>query len=206
VRPFATLIVPFRADETLRHPSLGIASAAVVVLLVATAAAAGRREQTARGMAALVFVLGSVAPVLAYFYVDPDLLGSRYVYLAVAGWALLLVSNASALTTRTTVALVPLVCLTLFWVLATRSHIALWQHAADVRQRILSAAGSASDGACAGWIVAGVPATVGGVPLFVNGFPEAARATLGEPIQMAPATPASGQCHLTWSGSGFTRE
>ena len=35
VRPFATLIVPFRAEETLSHPALGILSAAFVVLLLA---------------------------------------------------------------------------------------------------------------------------------------------------------------------------
>ena len=38
VRPFATLIVPFRMDETLRHPSLGILSIAFVVLVLAVAA------------------------------------------------------------------------------------------------------------------------------------------------------------------------
>jgi hypothetical protein len=208
VRPFATLIVPFRVEETLRHPSLGILSAAVVVLLLATAASrTGWRDRSAaRGVAAVLFVLGSVAPVLAYFFVDADLLGSRYVYLAVTGWALLLASSAGTVAAPDTLAIVPLVCLTAFWIPATRSHIALWQHAATVREAILNEAAAATDRGCAGWVVSGIPATLEGVPLFVNGFPEAARPALGEPIQMAPATPADGQCRLTWTGIAFKRD
>ena len=57
-----------------------------------------------------------------------------------------------------------------------------------------------------GWIVSGVPATLRGVPLFVNGFPEAARPSLGEPILMAPAQNADGRCRLTWSGEAFRRD
>ena len=208
VRPFATLVVPLRLDETLRAPLLGVLSGGAVVLLLAvTASRSGRGDRAAaNAAAATVFVLGSVAPVLAYFYVDADLLGSRYLYLAVAGWVLLLVSCAGALAGHRALALSPLVCLIAFWIPATRSHLALWQQAAETRQRMLSAAAAAADRSCAGWVVSGVPPTLAGVPLFVNGFPEAARPALGEPVHIAPALPADGQCRLTWTGVGFVRD
>ena len=207
VRPYATLVVPFRTSETLEHPALGVLSAAFVVLvLAASATRAGWRDRnTARAVAAACMVLGAVAPVLAYFYVDPDLLGSRYLYLALVGWALMLAAGASALSPRAGIAMAPLVCLIAFWIPATRSHVALWQNAATTRERILTAAAAAADGSCSGWVLAGVPATLDGVPLFVNGFPEAARPSLGEPIHMAPATPAAGQCQLTWTGEKFNK-
>jgi hypothetical protein len=207
VRPFATLVVPFRADETLRHPALGILSAAFVVLLLASGAGRGgwRDPAAARTAAATGMVLGAVAPVLAYFYVDPDLLGSRYLYLALTGWVLLLATSASSLGSRGGRAIAPLVFLIVFWIPATRSHLLLWQNAATARESILAAAAGASDPACSGWVVSGVPATLDGVPLFVNGFPEAARPALGEPIHMAPAARAGDQCQLTWTGQAFKR-
>ena len=67
------------------------------------------------------------------------------------------------------------------------------------------AAAGAADSRCSGWIVSGVPATLDGVPLFVNGFPEAARPWLGEPIQMASGPQPDGQCHLKWTGAEFAR-
>ena len=131
---------------------------------------------------------------------SPDLLGSRYLYLALTGWALLLATSANSLSPRAGRAMAPLLCLIAFWIPATRSHLLLWQNAAATRERILAAAAGAADPGCPGWIVSGVPATLEGVPLFVNGFPEAARPWLGEPIHMAPAAQANGQCQLTWTG------
>ena len=207
VRPFATLIVPFRAEETLSHPALGILSGAFVVLLLTFGAARdGWRDRgAARAAAATGMVLGAVAPVLAFFYVSPDLLGSRYLYLALTGWALLLATSANSLSPRAGRAMAPLLCLIAFWIPATRSHLLLWQNTATTRERILAAAAGAADPGCPGWIVSGVPATLEGVPLFVNGFPEAARPWLGEPIHMAPAAQANGQCQLTWTGEVFQR-
>jgi hypothetical protein len=207
VRPFATLIVPFRADETLRHPALGLFSAGFVVLLLTFGARRNGWHDTtaARVAAATGMVLAAVGPVLTYFYVDPDLLGSRYVYLALAGWVLLLATSAGSLSSRAGPAMAPLLCLIALWIPSTRSHLLLWQNAATARERILEAAAGAADPRCSGWIVSGVPATIEGVPLFVNGFPEAARPWLGEPIHMAPAPQSAGQCQLKWVGNGFER-
>jgi hypothetical protein len=132
-------------------------------------------------------------------------MGSRYVYLALTGWVLLLATSASDLSSRAGTAMAPLLCLIAFWIPATRGHLLLWQKAAAERNRILEAAAGAADPRCSGWIVSGVPPTIDGVPLFVNGFPAAARPSLGEPINMAPAAQSDGQCQLTWTGSKFER-
>jgi hypothetical protein len=207
VRPFATLTVPFRADETLRYPVLGFLSAASVVLMLALGASrhGWRDAAAARAAAAAGMVLAAVGPVLTYFYVDPDLLGSRYVYLALTGWVLLLATSASSLSSRAGLAVAPLLCLIAFWIPATRSHLRLWQNAATARERILGAAAGAADPRCAGWVVSGLPATIEGVPLFVNGFPEAARPWLGEPIYLAPTPQSESLCQLRWTGNGFER-
>jgi hypothetical protein len=207
VRPFATLIVPFRAGETLRYPALGITSAAFVVLVLTFGASRNgwRDPSAARTAAAAGMVLAAAGPVLTYFYVDPDLLGSRYVYLALPGWVLLIATSASRLSSRASLAMAPLLCLLALWIPATRSHLLLWQNAATVREKILQGAAGAADDRCSGWIVSGVPASIDGVPLFVNGFPEAARPWLGEPIHMAPALHLDGYCQLRWTGERFER-
>ena len=207
VRPFATLTVPFRADETLRYPVLGFLSAASVVLMLTFGAGRNgwRDPAAARAAAAAGMVLAAVAPVLTYFYVDPDLLGSRYVYLTLAGWVLLLATSASSLSSRAGLAMAPLLCLIAFWIPATRSHLGLWQNAATARERILGAAAAAADTRCSGWVVSGLPATLEGVPLFVNGFPDAARPWLGEPIYVAPPPQSDNLCQLRWTGNGFER-
>jgi hypothetical protein len=118
---------------------------------------------------------------------------------------LLLATSAGSLSSRAGTAMTPLLCLIALWLPATRSHLLLWQNAAAARERILEAAAGAADPRCSGWIVSGVPATVEGVPLFVNGFPEAARPWLGEPIHMAPAPHSDGQCQLRWTGDRFEK-
>ena len=208
VRPYATLVVPFRASETLAHPALGAVSVAIVVLLLTGAIAGGRwRDRTAAlAFAGAVIVLGAVAPVLTYFYVNADLLGSRYLYLALAGWTLLLGSLATGISPRPGVAVLPMLCLAVIWVPATREHVTQWRDAATLRERILAGAAAASDPRCVSWIVSGLPETFEGVPLFVNGFPEVAGPLLGGAIRLSPAQAGNGECQLTWTGDTFRRD
>jgi len=91
------------------------------------------------------------------------------------------------------------------WIVAGTLHIALWTEAARARDGLLAAAGATAPN-CASWAVYGLPASHRGVPLFVNGFPEAARRELPGRIRVAPATLDPGECRLTWNGERFVRE
>ena len=208
VRPFATLLVPLRDEELRRAPVLPIGLVAVVVFGLRVAA--GRWDRYAAGFKVAVMgaamVLAAVAPVLSYFYIDADLFGSRYLYLAQAGWVLALVAALETVSGGRRVIVLPLLTLLLGgWIVAGTLHIALWTEAARARDGLLAAAGATAPN-CASWAVYGLPASHRGVPLFVNGFPEAARRELPGRIRVAPATLDPGECRLTWNGERFVRE
>ena len=208
VRPFATLLVPLRDEELHRAPVLPIGLIAVVILGLRVAA--GRWDGYAVGFKVAVMgaaiVLAAVGPVLSYFYIDADLFGSRYLYLAQAGWVLALAAVLETVTDGRRVIFLPVLGILLGgWIVAGTRHIALWTEAARARDTLLAAAGATIPN-CSSWAVYGLPASDRGVPLFVNGFPEAARQELPGRIRVAPATLDPGECRLTWNGERFVRE
>jgi hypothetical protein len=208
VRPFATLIVPLREEETQWAPVWAIGLVTLVV--VALGVAAGRWDRYAPrfriALVGLAMILAAVAPVLSYFYIDANLLGSRYLYLAQAGWVLILVAVLeTASGGRKAIFLPVLGTLLAAWFVAGTMHIALWTEAARARDRLIAAAGTTTPN-CSSWAVYGLPSTLRGVPVFVNGFPEAARQELPGRIRVAPAGVDPGECRLTWNGERFVRD
>ena len=76
-------------------------------------------------------VLAAVAPVLSYFYVDANLLGSRYLYLAQAGWVLILVAILETASDGRKAIFLPVLAILLgAWFVAGTMHIELWTEAA----------------------------------------------------------------------------
>ena len=208
VRPFATLLVPLREEELHWAPALPIGLVAAVV--VGLRVAAGRWDWSAVrfrvALAGAAMVLAAVAPVLSYFYIDADLLGSRYLYLPQAGWVLLLVAILQTASDGRRAVLLPVLGILLgAWFVAGTAHVELWTEAAQARNKLLAAAGTTIPN-CSSWAVYGLPASHRGVPLFVNGFPEAARQDLPGRIRVAPATLDPSECRLTWNGERFVRE
>lgn len=208
VRPFATLIVPLREEEARWAPVLAIGLVTVVV--VSLRVAAGRWDRHALkfriALIGVSMILAAVAPVLSYFYIDANLLGSRYLYLAQAGWALFLIAALqTASQGRKALFLSLLGGLLAVWLVVARMHIELWSDAARARDRLIAAAGTTTPD-CSLWAVYGLPSTLRGVPVFVNGFPEAARQELPGRIRVAPATVDPGECRLTWNGERFVRD
>ena len=208
VRPFATLVVPLREEETQWAPVLAIGFVTLVV--VSLRIAAGRWDRHAPrlriALVGVAMVLAAVAPVLSYFYVDANLLGSRYLYLAQAGWALVLVAALETASHGRRALFLSLVGgLLAVWVVVARMHMELWADAARARDRLIAAAGTTTPN-CSSWAVYGLPSTLRGVPVFVNGFPEAARQELPGRIRVAPATVDPGECRLTWNGERFVRD
>jgi hypothetical protein len=208
VRPFATLVVPMREEETHWAPVLAIGCVTLVV--VSLRLASGRWDWHAVrfrvALAGGAMVLAAVAPVLSYFYIDPDLLGTRYLYLAQVGWVLILTGVFETASQQREPVLLPLVAgLLIVWFSVTSMHMKIWTDAGRARDRLLAAAGKTTPD-CSSWAVYGLPSTLRGVPLFINGFPEAARQVLPGRIRVAPATLETGECRLTWNGETFVRE
>jgi hypothetical protein len=208
VRPFATLVVPLREEEAYRAPALAIGFVTLVV--VSLRLASGRWDWQAVGFRVAlvggVMVLAAVAPVLSYFYIDDDLLGSRYLYLAQVGWVLILTVVFETASHKRDAVLVPLFgSLLVVWFAVTSLHMKIWTDAGRARDRLVAAAGRTTPD-CSSWAVYGLPSTLRGVPLFINGFPEAARHELRGRIRVAPATVEAGECRLTWNGETFVRE
>jgi hypothetical protein len=153
-------------------------------------------------VAGAAMILAAVGPVLSYFFVDPDLLGSRYLYLAQLGWVLLMVA---ILQDRLRWRVPVLLCVICASILAGRAHVRRWTDAARTRDLILAAADSTPT-PCESWAVYGLPASVRGVPVFINGFPEAARLVLPGGVRVAPALLNPGDCRLTWTGERFVAD
>jgi hypothetical protein len=208
VRPFTTLVVPLREEETRWAPVLAIGCVTLVV--VSLRLAAGRWDWQAMrfriALAGSAMVLAAVAPVLSYFYIDADLLGSRYLYLAQVGWVLVLTVVLQTASAHRDAVLLPLIGgLLVVSFAVTSMHMKIWINAGRARDRFIAAAGTTTPG-CPSWAVYGLPPTLGGVPLFINGFPEAVRQELPGRIRVAPSTMEAGECRLTWNGEMFVRE
>ena len=208
VRPFATLLMPLREEEVHSAPVLAIGLVAAVVAGLRVAAGRWDRYAVRCRVAAMGagMVLAAVAPVLSYFYIDANLLGSRYLYLAQAGWVLILVAILETASKGRKAIFLPVLGVLLgAWFVAGTMHIELWTEAARTRDRVLAAAGTTTPN-CSSWAVYGLPSALEGVPLFINGFPEAARQELPGRIRVAPTTIDPGECRLTWNGERFVRD
>jgi hypothetical protein len=209
VRPFATLLVPLRDSEAAALPWLPLVLAGSVVTALFVAA----RHWTPRSagfqwvLFGAAFVLISVAAVNTLFVITGDLLGSRYLYLGSAGWTVLLATilyqeQHGSRIVRPLPAAVTLLC----WAVATSVHVQLWKTAGTHRELIIDAAGKAAMSGCRESIVYGLPRILAGVPLFLNGFPEAMLERLPAARFHIDAAVAPVDCRLTWTGSDFLKE
>jgi hypothetical protein len=173
VRPFGTLAVPFRGAQLAEWPWLGVLLVGGLALLLLRAAWLwrGDRRRILIACALALWVLVSIAPVYSMFDVSGTLQGSRYVYLATAGWSILLAALLMPDRSPIGVALVALVCV--IGAAGVRLNLAPWTRAAHMRDEVLAAVEQArADGCTAVWI-RNVPDSVQGAYVFRNGLPEA---------------------------------
>lgn len=196
-RPFASLVLPWTRAEMLRHP---IALAAVpqiaiggLVLLYAI------RHRAARLLPLVLWVLVAVLPLVQYMYVGEWLDGSRYLYVPLVAWAVVvarLLEAPAAIAPRAAHAAVAAVIV--LHAIGVRAHIRPWTEAASLRDSVLAAARAAHDSSgCPASSFDGVPDSVEGAYLFRNGFEEA----VARPVDAN----AAAECAFTWRGDGFVR-
>ena len=205
VRTFGALAVPWHEALGLAAVGLGIVVGILLPLVLAANAQVwpGDRSGLWRSIRLSAWVVASVVPVYSMLFVARNLEGSRYVYLAAAGWSLLLADLVrTALAGHAWGKRAALVATTAWMVVgvaATRAHLGPWQEAARVRDRVLRSAESALRGAgCEAAIFQDAPDNVEGAYVFRNGLSEA----LGVPP--AGANDGHRRCLLVWNGRTFT--
>ena len=178
-RPFGALILPFHQSFIAGVSVAAALYAAATPLLVACRVMLAEHVTGFSRLAvgAVVWVLAAAAPVFTWFFVGPDLQGSRYVYLASAAWSMLIavaVVPARPAGAARAVWLGVIVWLA-FSAIAVRSHLEHWTSAGRARDAALAAALRA-DPSC-GPTPGLVPPQddVSGAYVFRNGFAEAWR-------------------------------
>ena len=204
---FGTLVTPWRSPETSVTATLSFMVVAGFCSLLAIAFLSLRRSDAAfsRGARLAFWVCAAVAPVFTYFFISPTLEGSRYVYLASAGWALLVADviwRASDVAERATpwpaLALTAIATVSSTFVL--RGELRTWQRASQLRDVVLAEARKSTGAAdCGDVVFLDVPDSVEGAYVFRNGLPEAVGRGYGQP------KPAGATCALQWDGERFVR-
>jgi hypothetical protein len=199
-RSFGSSAMPYHYDLGPIRIALRLVTALSMPFLVGYAAvsARSRPDLAIRAMKSALWVLIPALPVYVYFFVAPDLQGSRYLYLGSAGWAVLLVtllylSIVPAFGIRRLLAL-GYGC-AFAWLLVVRLHIWPWIEAANLRDEIrrsvvvVSARYDCGEGST----FLDLPDSVRGAYLFRNGGQEA----------LSGALAGDKACRLVWTPDGF---
>lgn len=199
-RPFASLLLPWARTELLDHPLVfAVLPQLVVAALLAAYAVRGCGTAILKHA---VWVVVAAAPVFGYFYVSDWLEGSRYLYLPLVGWALLLSSlvHPQLAPAFHTIARISLAALLIISVVGVRMHLRPWMQAARVRDAVLFQARLSHDRlGCAVSQFRDVPEVLEGAYVFRNGFTNAVgRPTTSNEYEASP--PA---CVFTWSDGRF---
>jgi hypothetical protein len=204
-RPFATLGVPWTSAE--------VASAAVLVgilipLLVAGLLVGYALQPTIgiRPIVSAVWVIAGVTPLMGTLFVTADLEGTRYLYLPLVGWAVLLSELAAhqASGRARQLALAALAGIVSVGAYGSWRHQTAWLEAAAFRDVVLSEARAAmASGSCESWVFGAVPESLHGAFVFRNGFVEAARQA-GFKAELSSSSPEDGRsCRFEWTDAGF---
>jgi hypothetical protein len=200
---YAGLLAPWRAAVSAAHPAAAFVVVATTTLLLTAAFVRWRRDRppARRALRCAAWVLVAIAPVFSYFYVNASLEGSRYLYLAECGWALLIAEllwTVAGRLPRPHVGFALAIAIAAVASGVTLEHeLTIWRRAAGVRDAVVqSAQRTIRESGCTAIAFDAVPDSVDGAYVFRNGFVEA----LDSPVPIGAATP---QCTFTWTGTSF---
>jgi hypothetical protein len=203
-RPFGALGAPWTAADLSAMPLvLGVVVPLGFAVLIA-GHAWGRRGSWG-SLSTAAWVVAGAAPVLAYFFVAPDLSGSRYAYLPLVGWSILVAETArhqgSVLAGRVATAWV--LGLVVLWAVGGQRRIDVYVGAAALRDRVLdSATRVVGSTACETVVLSDAPSVHDGAYVWRNGLPEA-MAAAGRRVVTAADGPTAAACVFVWNGRAF---
>ncbi len=203
-RPFAALGAPWTAADLGAMPLL-LGVVVPIGFAVLIAGHAWGRHGGWRSLSTAAWVVAGAAPVLAYFFVAPDLSGSRYAYLPLVGWSLLVAETArhqgSSIASRAATAWV--LGLVVLCVAGGQRRIDAYVAAAALRDRVLDGATQvAGASACQTVVLSEVPSVSEGAYVWRNGLPEA-MAAAGLRVVTAQDGVAPAGCGFVWNGHAF---
>ena len=201
-RPFATLGAPFTAAELSDAPILfGLIPQLLIAGLITTYLI--HRRHGLKPLLPASWILLGVAPLLSYFFISDTLQGSRYLYLPLVGWSILIAQLSDGGENRSLrISGALLVCVMVSYGLAgTVRHQSPWASAAATRDAILVEARRAvAAHGCEAATFADLPDSLEGAYVFRNGFAEAARQA-GLRVVTGDAAPAG--CPFAWRDGSF---
>lgn len=202
------LATPMTSATLERLPYIGVIAVVAVSALTTLAflrwsADRAAFERAARGA---LWALVSILPVYRYFFIGPDLEGSRYLYLGSIGWAVLLVQLIfSAVGSLKRLGTILTILVTAASAVYSGRQLKRWEAAASLRDDVLRSARDAvlrSD--CAAASFDQVPDSVRGVYVFRNGFYEATAIEEGMASVRSRIKP-DGACVFIWRDGVFAR-
>jgi hypothetical protein len=198
---FGSLAVPWHEDVVRLSALMPLVSGLIVIaLLTAFFLSRGGPGRGRALLAGATWIVAAVIPVFPILAIGLDLQASRYLYLAVVGWAALVVTAAASVSaTRTWLTAVShslVIVLVALGLYGTRVHLRHWIEAAAVRDRVeLAARSNPQMRACPEITVNRLPDSVRGAYLFRNGAREAFARDLG---LRAMVTDDVGPCAFRW--------
>ena len=211
-RSFGSLAVPLSADAIGSAPwlAIGLAVLAIGPAIWALVTSRQRVVEHGIGVQGLLWALAAALPAVGYLYVTSSMLGSRYLYLSTAGWAIYVAATTQLWPSRFRWgrAAQVLFAITLVAMVIPQSVVLLsdWRAAATFRDRLVAGADrAAADAKCDPNRVVGVPETLRGAHVFENGFLEALESVRTQAGSQF-GNEALRSCSLRWDEGVFVAE
>lgn len=185
VIPYKVFVHPWnRSAFDVPLTVLCLIAVVVVVLLVLAVS----RNVPGRALAGPALILLTTLPVYSYFFVGPDLAGSRYLYFPSVGWSLLIAEVLIGLVNSRVLFSAAILTLAVASALSLQLNLRPWHAAANLVEamKVGLQEGRATVDIVHSWqerygttlpLKDGVPREYKGVGIFINGYAEFVRLT-----------------------------
>ena len=181
VLPYKFFVQPW-SDAFVGAPALAFTVSAIAIACFSFAVI--RRRVSRRLLLGPLLILATTLPVYSYFFVRPDLMSARYLYLPAVGWSILLADFVTSALRSRLLLYLTLIVVVAGYTLTLHVNMQAWRTAAAAIQQMETARSQGADPlkAVQRWNVAqnvglefnahGIPTEYKGVRIFPNGYSE----------------------------------